>query len=84
MIQARPGVIVIATITFFTVIVMVNLILKVTVIVIVDKVKVIHYYFAITFCPIYKTFCQICHCTVKSHSPDWLLNQIITYNIVHY
>ena len=54
-------------ITFFTVIVMVNLILKVIVIVIVDKVIVIHYYFAITFCQTHNTFCQICHCTVKSH-----------------
>ena len=67
----RPGVIVIVivivTITFFTVIVIVNLILKVIVIVIVDKVIVIHYYFAITFCQTHNTFCQICHCTVKSH-----------------
>ena len=42
-----------------------NLILKV--IVIVDKVIVIHYYFAITFCQTHNTFCQICHCTVKYH-----------------
>ena len=46
---------------------MVNLILKVIVIVIVDKVIVIHYYFAITFCQTHNTFCQICYCTVKSH-----------------
>ena len=51
----------------FTVIVIVNLILKVIVIVIVDKVIVIHYYFAITFCQTHNTFCQICHRTVKSH-----------------
>ena len=71
----RPGVIVIVivivTITFFTVIVivMVNLILIVIVIVIViaEKVIVIHYYFAITFCQTHTTFCQICHWSVKSH-----------------
>jgi len=67
MVTGRPGVIVIVivTITFFTAIV--NLILKVIVIEIVDKVIVIHYYFAITFCQTHNTFCQICHCTVKSH-----------------
>ena len=44
-----------------------NLILKIIVIVIVDKVIVIHYYFAITFCQTHNTFCQICHRSVKSH-----------------
>ena len=39
-----------------TVIVIVNLIFKVVVIVIVDKVIVIHYFFAITFCQTHNTF----------------------------
>ena len=63
---------------------MVNLILKVIVFVIVDTVIVIHYYFAITFC---HTQCVLPDMSLHrqiSLSPDWLLNQIVIYNIVHY